>query len=274
MERIIPNLENIPVELLLSKELKENITCAICLEVVLYPVSCKTCAHPFCKPCIDRWTLKSRLCPNKCKYMENKLDPLARRMLDSVSLLCLNHKQGCTQQISYEDFIRHVTVHCDYSLFECLACGEDGTKSEISTHITICEEVNNPCPYCGSNFKRRFIKDHISVCPERYIMCGCGKKVENEQFEGHLDVCEYVRVTCKYCGEIYLKVKEAEHIMKTCRDNLRNMIYDKNMRIKIDTSAKIEIESLRDNKIEENRSSAMSLPDPEKCFYLMTFEMD
>jgi hypothetical protein len=222
MERISLTIDSISSDLLVSKEFLDEVTCAICLQILYNPVACKQCNNPFCKNCITDWTARSNTCPNRCNYQEAQINPFAKKLLDKLKLKCTNHIEGCSEQIHYEDYIKHISEKCQFTLFKCSACGMSGRKNLIGMHINMCEHFKDPCPYCKTDVLRKLLQSHIATCTERTTECEhCEMVVKYNQMEAHLSQCGAVKVSCGYCGASYRRSKEDEHIRTVCRDNMR-----------------------------------------------------
>lgn len=53
-------------EKLTEDQLHDN-TCMICLDIVMFPVSCTVCRSKYCMPCANIWKAKHNSCPKKCQ---------------------------------------------------------------------------------------------------------------------------------------------------------------------------------------------------------------
>jgi hypothetical protein len=223
MERC-STIQGLPLDLLISQEFSNEVSCPICLQILYNPVSCELCQYPFCKSCIDSWISKSKTCPNRCKYYkEVKINQFARNLLNKIKLRC--PLDGCKQELQYEDYTRHAADQCDYITYACIGCGMQGRKNIIKLHTNMCEQIPENCFYCRKSFKRKFLEQHIKTCPEKTICCEhCNNKVRAIDFDRHLKECGYVKISCGFCGTNYLRSREHEHSSEVCRGMLRDIV--------------------------------------------------
>ncbi|KAJ3098595.1 hypothetical protein HDU97_003904 [Phlyctochytrium planicorne] len=64
------------VEKFLRDEMLEDLQCAICVDVMVCPMSINPCGHTFCGPCIDDWfRAGKRTCPNCRQRVSKSLIP-------------------------------------------------------------------------------------------------------------------------------------------------------------------------------------------------------
>ena len=92
------------------ENMKDLITCPICLNILLSPVQCNICNKCFCKLCIDNYNDSKNKCPFRCQfphYLENKY------VNNVLSILKFKCKNGCNQIINYDDLGKHYEEDCD-----------------------------------------------------------------------------------------------------------------------------------------------------------------
>jgi hypothetical protein len=276
MDIILPSIEQdgLNSELLISKDHEEDVICLICSCIVYNPVSCAKCTFPFCKKCIDVWKTKSSKCPNNCDFEEVKLNTFAKKLLDKLSLRCYNFKDGCQTEVKYQDFDRHIREQCDFTKHKCTACGFLNKRSVTATHINTCEEVRVDCPYCRERFKRKDLNGHVKTCPQRIEPCEhCKKQIQYNAYQNHLNICEYVKITCGYCRDTYMRKDEMQHILNACRDKIKELKDKEIAELKkvIDFG---KFDGGRSRIYQENDEKPVleGLPDPQTCFYLISFD--
>lgn len=72
----------------MSEDLRETLTCPVCLDVLYVPTLCHPCGHHFCDPCLRRLAKNN---PN------NTLCPLCRQLIQQ----CTPHKELSQQVMQY-----------------------------------------------------------------------------------------------------------------------------------------------------------------------------
>ena len=106
-------LEISPEDLYNKKDyenMKDLITCPICLNILFNPVQCNICNKCFCKLCIYSYKDSRIKCPFRCenpKYLENKF------VNNVLAILKFKCKNGCEQIINYENLEKHYEEDCD-----------------------------------------------------------------------------------------------------------------------------------------------------------------
>lgn len=210
---------------LLSGEFKdyvEDISCVICLCIVVDPVCCNKCSALFCKNCIHEWLKRNNTCTNRCEFQEQQLNKLTYKLLSKIKLKCSNKE--CNTIVDYENYYRHLN-ECDYSIFRCNGCGMTNNKRVISMHVGLCDRIIEACNFCGNLFKRQELELHYKQCPEARLQCEfCDKEVKRENLNKHLEACEDRLITCKYCETKYLFKKEFEHTKDVCFNDFKQRL--------------------------------------------------
>jgi hypothetical protein len=206
------------------KEMVHDITCQICLNVVYpQPVCCGNCQKLFCKNCIDDWKKKRNRCPNDHDYLETQVNPLAKNLIDNFLLTCRN--KGCTTQIKYGNYLKHIESECDFSNYMCHGCKLFEKKKIIMMHVNVCELMEEKCGFCSLKFMRKYLPSHIKDCNERIIECeDCDKIFKKNQFITHEKICEEKIITCQYCKMKYKRINEIFHTKDVCfRQLMKNI---------------------------------------------------
>ena len=93
-----------------SANMKDLLTCPICLNILITPVQCNKCNKCFCKECIDNYANSRSKCPFRCTnplYNSNKF------VENVLSILKFKCKNGCDKIINYEELLKHYQEDCD-----------------------------------------------------------------------------------------------------------------------------------------------------------------
>jgi len=93
-----------------TSNMKDLLTCPICLNILMSPVQCNKCNKCFCKICIDNYTNSKSKCPFRCDnplYNQNKF------VENVLAILKFKCKNGCDKIIKYEDLQKHYQEDCD-----------------------------------------------------------------------------------------------------------------------------------------------------------------
>ena len=92
------------------KEILEEVTCSICLNVVFHPYTCSKCFHSFCFRCLDKNKENSSKCPCcKARTIEVETNRALSIILSKIKFKCVN---GCDKEISYDDLEEHYLSKC------------------------------------------------------------------------------------------------------------------------------------------------------------------
>ena len=93
-----------------AENMKDLLTCPICLSILISPVQCNKCNKCFCKICINNCKNSKTVCPFRCEnptYSDNKF---VKNVLAILKFKC---KNGCKEIINYEDLEKHFGEDCD-----------------------------------------------------------------------------------------------------------------------------------------------------------------
>jgi hypothetical protein len=114
-----------------------QVTCEICLGILMNPKQCTLCETTFCNICISEWTQKHNSCPMRCNNFKIADPPrVLKNMLAKLEFKC----EVCKLNFAYEKFC---------------------------THIDECK--NTKCPVCGNNqFSKEDLERHNASIIEPY----------------------------------------------------------------------------------------------------------
>ena len=101
-----------PEEVINKEDLKvieESSKCLICDYILFEPVQCLECDNCFCQSCINKWLVKNKDCPLRCKNPKYKGNRYINKVLSVLKFKCRN---GCNTSIKYEDIKKHYKEDC------------------------------------------------------------------------------------------------------------------------------------------------------------------
>ena len=113
------------------EQMKEQLTCTICMDLFNDPLMCSKCETAYCGKCIKSWMSKNESCPMRCpKQSANIIDihRSTKKFLDGLKLKC---KYGC--EVSLLAYNAHV-IQCENSHKDdtnCWNCGNPSKPSEM-----------------------------------------------------------------------------------------------------------------------------------------------
>jgi len=83
----------------------KELICSICKGLLIDPVLCTECEHPFCSSCIGEWTKKNNQCIMKCKgtFKSKPIPRMIRNIMEKVLIKC----NICNGEISLTDYPNH-----------------------------------------------------------------------------------------------------------------------------------------------------------------------
>ena len=145
----------------------DNLICPICDDLLLNPVHCSKCNLFICKHCFDETNKK--ICEHVIDNEQNEYYKYITSSISNEHFKCVNQKYGCNTEIPYSTYYY-----------------DDKTKMILSLHDKICEyhseheQCTNPsCSFVGSI----------------------------DELKHHLLMCQFKRLQCHFCKQIYL-IKE------------------------------------------------------------------
>ena len=94
---------------ILNKDYFENIrnmvTCFICLNIMEDPIQCDKCQHSFCLECIN----KLSKCPMGCQNYQFNESQLCKELLSGIKIKC----KKCGNEINYDNIEKHIDEECE-----------------------------------------------------------------------------------------------------------------------------------------------------------------
>ena len=93
-----------------TANMKDLVTCPICLNILMSPVQCNKCNKCFCKMCIDNYANSKSKCPFRCDNPQYNPNKFVENVLAILKFKC---KNGCDKIIKYEELQKHYQEDCD-----------------------------------------------------------------------------------------------------------------------------------------------------------------
>ena len=91
------------------KQFENNISCSICLDIMIEPVMCMKCQAQCCKACQEDWLKKgNKGCTNRCTNTTFNKSILAQGLLSKLKFIC----GKCEQVFNYDDMEKHSLINC------------------------------------------------------------------------------------------------------------------------------------------------------------------
>jgi len=132
--------------------LKDNLSCPICLEYCKSAMECAECHNLFCKECSG----SLKVCPLCRKLTYFNESHFARRMISALPAKCLH-------------------------------CRLETTMGELQRHLDLCEKAIVKCPYCHVELEKWKIMEHFAIKHKREYFAKLNKcirvftETENKQ---------------------------------------------------------------------------------------------
>lgn len=215
------SIENL---ILIPEELKENVLCSLCHQILINPYQCDECENCFCYDCINIIYANEKECPKCNKTLNISKSETMEKFLSLFKYKCINN---CGEELEYKDLINHLTKCSKIKI-------EDRSKdilSEIEKVKKELEEIDKiyenkmmklrpeknkwgGTDYTDLDFRKFYISmthPHPLVhAPERSTTCSCDicrNNVVKEQgdYAYACIVCDYD--ICPRCWK-----KEMEHL--------------------------------------------------------------
>jgi hypothetical protein len=194
---------------------------------MLEPQECTACESMFCGACIRALSNGKTKCISSSEmgciladdarivgqiYKDSQVYSEARKyvrsMLSEIKVYCQNKSSGCSQQVTVEQYAKHLAHECQYHQKSCPKCSEEfrGTAPEIEWHQkTECEGCKVSCPKCSM---RSFdLRAHSEECAYALVRCTqkpekCKARIIRKNLVKHfLKRCQYSTVQCPKCQE-------------------------------------------------------------------------
>jgi len=227
-------------------EIAKNISCQICKEIPLNPITCKNCETIYCKECLNNNINKIKKCNINCERFEKKeLSILLKKLLSKIKLRCFFYESGCEEIILFKNFINHIK-NCEYSEYICSNCQFFGNKRQCIIHYLTKESLIIKDNKKNNNDNKNEIIN-CEFCKERIPF--------NSYLEHKNLYCSEIVEECSECKIHYKRTKLINHSKIECLNN--QIEYYKNIvNFQQDTINMLEIENsnLRNDGSQETNS--------------------
>ena len=133
-----------------TANMKDLLTCPICLNILMFPVQCNKCNKCFCKICIDNYANSKSICPFRC---DNPLYNPNKFVENVLAILQFKCKNGCDKIIKYEELQKHYQEDCDKIDFKAKykellkKYKELKNKNNINNPFNNARPINYPPPF-------------------------------------------------------------------------------------------------------------------------------
>ena len=144
--------------------IKDEISCSICLLIAKEPKQCDKCQNIFCSHCITDWLRKKNSCPLKCSNFKiEEVGRVIRNMLSKVDFYC----DVCEKNINYERYLNHIANCKPIEKVNCPVCNcqEIESTKVLQYKEAIKEEVSE-----AFKMENKKLKDQINSL-ESIIKC-------------------------------------------------------------------------------------------------------
>ena len=122
----------------------KNLTCSICLNVLIEPVQDGD-GHTFCRKCIKTWLETNSSCPMDRKHLTaNDLKDAPRNiknLLCELKIYCDFKQNGCNEIVKWESLENH-EGECEFNLkkiIKCEHCGTEIQRLQLKDHNCLAE---------------------------------------------------------------------------------------------------------------------------------------
>ena len=146
-----------------TANMKDLLTCPICLNILMFPVQCNKCNKCFCKMCIDNYANSKSICPFKC---DNPLYNPNKFVENVLAILQFKCKNGCDKIIKYEELQKHYQEDCDKIDFKAKykellkKYKELKNKNNINNPFNNARPINYPPPFQINPNQNPFLRPH------------------------------------------------------------------------------------------------------------------
>jgi hypothetical protein len=217
-------------------DVNADLTCSICLKVLLGPRSCRD-GHTFCLICISDWLKSHSTCP-ACRTPLDTQDMchnrVAENMIGALMARCPNASADPADDAPRDRTRPRLSAAPLVPLAELATansregqaspaaeqkpsgCDWVGLHSERPSHTRVCVFQAVRCPHegCGESMQRRRLAEHTDTCPDRLEKCVlCDEVLPHRQLQRHASECLAVELSCeKGCGARCLRRDLAAHV--------------------------------------------------------------
>ena len=122
--------ESLIINTIYFENMKNQLLCTICLNLLNSPSMCSNCETAFCSDCINSWLNRNELCPMRCpkNSVVTAINKTKKSILDGLKLRC---KYGC--EVPLNSFQSH-SIQCDEihkNFIKCWNCDQIADKTKF-----------------------------------------------------------------------------------------------------------------------------------------------
>ena len=205
--------------------------CALCLGVMVKPVSGCPEGHSFCKPCYGEALVHDDRCPT-CRWAPVQKENLvtsrtADNFIAKLAIRCehapkdnaedagpLKAKRAKLAPLTVQTLKNELTqrgLDSEGGKPDLVArleedrkkgCAWTGRVGGLAKHRGVCEWEPVKCPYTGCTDppirrgRAAALAEHKKTCGIRQVLCKCGKKTTRSLLAGHQALCPHADINC------------------------------------------------------------------------------
>ena len=229
-----------------DEEVREALTCSVCLDLLYHPVRLSTCSHTFCLHCIRAHASQPHPnCPQCVRPLPSNIgsllssdeciDAASEKQLQQLEVTCpyCHHWTGVLG-VDRTSLVTHRNECGDYPLICGVSCGQSIARSKLAAHERDeCPQREEECERCNERLPiESMARHHVNEreCENCHVCAlGCGQLVLDRCVADHRNHhCQNRSVQCPTCGlsleqrqlEAHLHTNFVDHFAKLASDNL------------------------------------------------------
>ena len=186
-------------------EVTDDVSCSICLSVLVQPNLTDCCGNHFCRACIARVKEDGMPCP-LCQEpsFTTMLNKSLSRKLNQLEVKCPNASEGCSWTGELAGVDKHAQDLCEFLEVPCdFGCGENIIRRYLAEHKSkACKERLFACEHCQlQDTWSTITQDHYPVCDKYPVpcpnQCDVGE-IDRKQLEDHMSSCPLQVINCTF----------------------------------------------------------------------------
>ena len=233
----------------------DRLICSICTKVLTDPHLVVCCGQKFCASCLQIWleTMPTPTCPH-CRAkdegewpFQHVIDRGMKREIESLHIMCCNHKKGCKWTGEMRDLKEHLQSDrgCDYAMITCPNRCQVATngctklmRKNVPYHLEhLCEYRKTKCQYCGYISTEKGHSSHQLTCKLFPMECSnyCEEvDLDRHGIDTHWQTCRFELVSCEYAHVGCEKVRRQDKTqhMATCQGQHLEMMKEHNEKLR------------------------------------------
>jgi len=221
-----------------KQPLNQKYLCAVCEQVLLFPVSFPECSHHACNECFNQLTKDKkmkRVCPRDGVSINRReviVDGSLQDELKNLEVICPMADNQCTWKGRFHALEEHYQV-CDYVTMQCPnGCGFQCLRSMMPMHMkSQCSKRTIKCEFCTRQFFADLEIEHLKHCTKLPVACpqSCGiKDLSRDEMENHLEnECPLHEANCPFqlfgCNYSCIRRDLTPHVDSCFKDHLEKL---------------------------------------------------